>query len=76
MAGRTHHSCGVGGQNRSDGFGLEVERVHATREQVQRVLHIEPAYTIDTARKLLTMRDEAHLERILQSLRMAVVPQQ
>jgi adenylate cyclase len=49
-------------------------RLEEAREQVQRVLHIEPAYTIDTARKLITMRDEAHLEHILQSLRMAGVP--
>ncbi len=49
-------------------------RMDEAREQVQRVLHIEPDYTIHTARKLLTMRDEAHLEHFLQSLRMAGVP--
>lgn len=49
-------------------------RMEEARDQVRRVLHIEPDYTLETARKLLTMRDDAHLDYILQGMSMAGIP--
>jgi adenylate cyclase len=46
-------------------------RMKDAKEQVQHVLRIEPAYTLETAKSLLTMKDELHLDHVLQGLRMA-----